>query len=100
MLANAGIQALKARADKWASRACCQIFINHFEIIPFTQPKRFRKGMVFFVVGPDSSFHTIGNIEESSNRSKRILETLIPVGIPSPLLHNSLNSLANTRATP
>ena len=46
-----------------------------------------------------SSEFAAANIEESSNRSPQSLNTPIPVGIIIPLLHNPLNSFANTRIT-
>jgi len=47
-----------------------------------------------------SSHPTAAKIDESSNHFMRRINALIRVGIPSPLLHNRLNSFTNTRTTP
>ena len=42
---------------------------------------------------------TVAKIEATHSLLPRAPHCLIPVGIPNPLLHNRLNSFANTRTT-
>ncbi len=43
---------------------------------------------------------TAAKIEATHSLLPQVLNSLIPVGIPNPLLHNSLNSLSIGRLTP
>jgi hypothetical protein len=47
----------------------------------------------------DPAFSTVAKIEATHSLLPRAPNSLIPVGIPSPLLHNPLNSFANTRTS-
>ena len=45
-------------------------------------------------------FSSAANIEAIHSLLQQTPNSLIPEGIPNPLLHNPLNSLENTRTTP
>jgi hypothetical protein len=75
------------------------MLFSHFEITPFTQPKRFSKGIPYSVVGLDSSFHAAAKIVTTYLLPPQKPNTPIPVGIPGSPIDDLLNSVINTSTT-